>query len=172
MKQDIPYMVRLLSHGMLSQQGDAGVTALARAVELDMPVATEFLLQNGVDVDATTDVARNTPLHIATRLSHIDCVKILLRHSADHMLKNNDKQVALDYAIANNDDGCCTLINGTSCNSASSPSHPLHFFIFFLGGVFFCKHDDCSIPPIMGDEATNLISVLSSRQQATFADLC
>lgn len=121
MKQDIPYMVRLLSHGMLSQQGDAGVTALARAVELDMPVAIEFLLQNGVDVDATTDVARNTPLHIATRLSHIDCVKILLRHSADHMLKNNDKQVALDYAIANNDDGCCTLINGTSCNSAPSP---------------------------------------------------
>jgi len=114
MKQDIPYMIRLLSHGMLAQQGDAGVTALARAVELDLPVATEFLLQNGVDVDATTDVARNTPLHIATRLSHVDCVKILLRHSADHMVKNDEKQVALDYAIANNDDACCSLINGTS----------------------------------------------------------
>jgi hypothetical protein len=114
MKQDIPYLVKLLSHGLLDQQGDAGVTALARAVELDLPCATEFLLQNGVDVDSTCDLRRNSPLHIATRLSHIDCVKILLRHSADHMQKNNDKQVALDYAIANDNDVCCSLINGTS----------------------------------------------------------
>ena len=139
MAQDLPYMLRLLSHGMLAQQGDAGVTALARAVELDLPVAAEFLLQNGVDVDATTDVARNTPLHIATRLSHVDCVKILLRHSADHMLKNDETQVPLDYAIANNDDACCSLINGTSSDLSTlvwerPPNHGKTKRVAFSGG--------------------------------------
>jgi ankyrin repeat protein len=40
------------------------------------PLQAEFLLQNGVPVDATTDAESNTALHIAVRLSHVDCVKV------------------------------------------------------------------------------------------------
>lgn len=38
----------------------------------------------------------NTPLHVASKLCNIDCIKVLLRHSADHMLKNTAMQTPIE----------------------------------------------------------------------------
>ena len=54
-----------------------GSNALMTAVRCSAPLSIEFLLQNGVNVNATTDPDRNTPLHVAAQLCHIDCIKVM-----------------------------------------------------------------------------------------------
>lgn len=117
--QDVEALLGLVASGRLTPATVAGTNALLTAVENDAPHAADFLLLNGADVNHTTAVDGSTPLHVASAAGHAMCVRVLLRHSADHTIENGAGQLAADVAA---DPDHTATIGGQSHSAASGGS--------------------------------------------------
>merc|ERR1719462_666873 len=62
-------------------------------------MACEFLILNSVRIDAV-DAQGNSALHMAAKQGNTGQVCLLLKHHADHHLKNHEGQEPLDIAVA------------------------------------------------------------------------
>jgi ankyrin repeat protein len=78
-------------------------TALHCAVIKNQPQELIRLLndENQVSFINTKDFRGNTPLHYASKLGHRDLISILLDHSADVIIHNDNFQNPLDLATPN-----------------------------------------------------------------------
>ena len=115
--------------------GDNGWTALHYACDRGNEVMARWLLsQNGVDVNATTDL-RQTALHLAcySRYSHV--ASILVKFGAEMNVKDGGGSAPLHIAVTNNDENLVTTLLRLGANP-NFPDllqrTPLH--IAFLGG--------------------------------------
>jgi len=72
-------------------------------------MSAEFLLLNGAKINAV-DQSGNTSLHLAAAQGSTSQVCLLLKHRADHHIKNSDGHTALDIAVQNSDADIVTLL--------------------------------------------------------------
>ena len=82
----------------------AGTNALLTAVSNNAPHAADFLLLNCAHVNRTTAADGSTPLHVASAAGHEMCVRVLLRHSADHTIENGAGKLPADVAADDSSD--------------------------------------------------------------------
>ena len=62
--------------------------------------AAQTLIELGADVNAQTDIERDTPLHIASRVGNAKVIMALLEGGADRDLKNQEGQTSEDVAVS------------------------------------------------------------------------
>ncbi|OOQ60659.1 ankyrin repeat domain-containing protein [Mucilaginibacter pedocola] len=87
---DAEAAVLFKQHGADIDDSSIGVTPLLSAVGWKRFVVTEWLLQNGANVNAA-DSKGNTSLHIAVKQKYpLEFIKLLLQHGADSSLQNNE----------------------------------------------------------------------------------
>ena len=72
---------------------------LGRAAEAGQLRVTEFLLDNGADVNAPNDTAGQTPLLVAAHAGRKAMVELLLKRGANVNAANNQGQTALHQAV-------------------------------------------------------------------------
>lgn len=72
-------------------------TALHWAAKRNFPEIIKILLEHGAYIDCK-DGGRRTPLFIASRLGHADCVEALLANGANPMIQTHIGTSALDVA--------------------------------------------------------------------------
>jgi len=72
-------------------------------------MACEYLLLNGAKINLT-DGSGNTALHLAVQQRRTAQVCLLLKHRADHKLRNLEQKTALDIALENCDADTVTLL--------------------------------------------------------------
>lgn len=72
-------------------------TALHYAAEQGFPKVIQAILGRKVVIDEL-DREKNTPLHLATRKGHKECVQILLNHGADVLAEDMGGKLPLDIA--------------------------------------------------------------------------
>ncbi|EJW85606.1 GTP-ase activating protein for Arf containing protein [Wuchereria bancrofti] len=91
-------LCRLIAEGFDVNTSLNDTTALHIAIEHDQSVAVEFLLLNGVKVNAL-DSSLNTALHIAASKACTLIVCQLMKRGADQRLRNRLNETPLDLAI-------------------------------------------------------------------------
>ena len=117
----------LIEHGAkLDLQDDRGCTALHYALNYH-PGSLEVisrLIENGVDVNACTNINRCTPLMIASRYGQLDAMNTLIKHGANVNHRDKDGKTALHYALSGSDVSCeilsCLIENGADPNAFSN----------------------------------------------------
>ena len=72
-------------------------------------MSAEFLLLNGAKINAV-DMKGNTSLHLAAEHGSTGQVCLLLKHRADHHVRNLQGLTALDIAVQNSDADIVTLL--------------------------------------------------------------
>jgi ankyrin repeat protein/L-ascorbate metabolism protein UlaG (beta-lactamase superfamily) len=77
----------LADKGLLKTRTERGQTPLHLAAGAGNQQITQFLIDQGADIDALDDQG-NTPLHTATALKQIDCAEYLLAKGADVTIRN------------------------------------------------------------------------------------
>ncbi|XP_063953645.1 arf-GAP with SH3 domain, ANK repeat and PH domain-containing protein 1-like isoform X5 [Lytechinus pictus] len=100
-------------------------TALHLAVEQQDDVnlhIVDFIIQNTTVIDQQmTD--GNTPLHLAAKYDKVECVKLLLRGSANIEILNKTKESALDIAINNGNTQCEDLLRAAKSGKVTQCEH-------------------------------------------------
>lgn len=100
-------------------------TALHLAVEQQDDVnlhIVDFIIQNTSVVDQQmTD--GNTPLHLAAKYNKVECVKLLLRSSANIEILNKAKETALDIASKCNFTQCEDLLQSARSGKVTQCEH-------------------------------------------------
>ena len=76
-----------------------GVSVLDEAIESKNLEIVKFLVESGIDVNATKRGSGFTPLMVATTLGNSELVEFLLQNGAKREVKDNNNLTALDYAI-------------------------------------------------------------------------
>ena len=71
---------------------------------------TQYLLENGADINAQSDISHYSALIFATVKNHVDCVEILLQHGANQTLRSLTGRSALNYALEKKFSGCIILL--------------------------------------------------------------
>ena len=99
----------LIKNGAKPYVGDK--PAMHAAALANEPVMVEFLLKEGVDVNAR-DPRKQTALHIAASY-RVDLVKLLLDAHCDPDIQDNDGSTALHYAAYNGSVGTVKLLLDT-----------------------------------------------------------
>ena len=95
-------MMYFLSHLSYSQHQD-DKTALFHAAERNKPSVIEAILESpeGKELLSVNDQYDNLPIHVASRMGNVDCVRLLLDAGADIDNKNEDEQTPLHLAAMN-----------------------------------------------------------------------
>ena len=125
---EIAHFVRMVSLDMYfcsRYANEEGRAAIHQSILSGSVMACEFLILNSVRIDAV-DAQGNSALHMAAKqgntgqviarysllfISSIPLqVCLLLKHHADHHLKNHEGQEPLDIAVANSDADIVTLL--------------------------------------------------------------
>ncbi|KAK6104405.1 putative GTPase activating protein for Arf family protein [Brugia pahangi] len=102
-------LCRLIAEGFDVNTSLNDTTALHIAIEHDQSIAVEFLLLNGVKVNAL-DSSLNTALHIAASKACTLIVCQLMKRGADQRLRNRLNETPLDLAIEGKHADIVTLL--------------------------------------------------------------
>jgi len=94
---------------------EEGRAAIHQSILSGSVMACEFLILNSVRIDAV-DAQGNSALHMAAKQGNTGQVCLLLKHHADHHLKNHEGQEPLDIAVANSDADIVTLLRLAALN--------------------------------------------------------
>merc|ERR1712083_424836 len=78
-------------------------------------MACEFLLLNGAKINAV-DGSGNSPLHLAANQGRTAQVCLLLKHKANHHVRNVEGKTALDIAVQKADADVVTLLRLAALN--------------------------------------------------------
>jgi len=92
-----------------------GKAAIHQSILSGSVMACEFLILNSVRIDAV-DAHGNSALHMAAKQGNTGQVCLLLKHHADHHLKNLEGQEPLDIAVAAADADIVTLLRLAALN--------------------------------------------------------
>nr|XP_018916307.1 PREDICTED: arf-GAP with coiled-coil, ANK repeat and PH domain-containing protein 1 [Bemisia tabaci] len=92
------YALALGANKFWCNKDDKGRTHLHQAVLSGSVMACEYLLLNGVKINAQDDDGK-TPLHLATLRGHTAQVCLLLKHRADQHIEDNDGDLPLAIAV-------------------------------------------------------------------------
>ena len=124
-KGNVNNVACLIRHGAdIDLQDEYGKTALHYAVENyhGSCEVLSCLLENGADVNKGAN-NNCTPLMIASKMSNVNNVALLIRHGADIDLQNKNGRTALHYAVENYCGSCevlsCLLENGADVNKGT-----------------------------------------------------
>lgn len=90
-------------------------TPLHQAILSGSVMSAEFLLLNGAKINAV-DHRGDSPLHLSAENGSTAQVCLLLKHHADHHIKNKEEKTALDIAIQNSDADIVTLLRLAALN--------------------------------------------------------
>jgi len=94
---------------------EEGRAAIHQSILSGSVMACEFMILNSVRIDAV-DAQGNSALHMAAKQGNTGQVCLLLKHHADHHLKNHEGQEPLDIAVANSDADIVTLLRLAALN--------------------------------------------------------
>jgi Arf-GAP/coiled-coil/ANK repeat/PH domain-containing protein len=94
----------------------SGSTVIHQSILSGSVMACELLLLNGAKINAVDSADGNTPLHLAAAQGNTGQVCLLLKHRANHHLRNHAGQQALDIAVANSDADIVTLLRLAALN--------------------------------------------------------
>ncbi|XP_065677448.1 uncharacterized protein LOC101237623 isoform X1 [Hydra vulgaris] len=109
-----------------------GCTPLHLASRFNRLKVVEYLLENGSQINKTTEEENNTPLLLAAKYNMTDIAKFLCEHGADVRIKNIHGSTALHLAASKgNIEICYALIqHGSDINATDSRNcTPLHMAI-------------------------------------------
>ncbi|XP_065650594.1 uncharacterized protein LOC101237623 isoform X2 [Hydra vulgaris] len=109
-----------------------GCTPLHLASRFNRLKVVEYLLENGSQINKTTEVENNTPLLLATKYNMTDTAKYLCEHGADVKIKNIHGSTALHLAASKGNEEICNALiqNGSDINAIDSRNcTPLHMAI-------------------------------------------
>lgn len=122
-----------------------GMSAIHAAAAKGQTKAVQWLLQNGLSIDARTMVG-DTPLMLAVMGGHRETVEHVLEHGADVNLVNSDKESALHKAVA---EGAVRIVSMLVASGASVA----------------CRNRDGLTPVQLADEkgSTQVIDILAAR---------
>lgn len=81
----------------IKRNGSSSILLLTRAIEKNHYNIAEYLIQQGVNVNATNDY-NNTALHAAVQCRRAECIELLLKSGADATIKNY-KNVSVENEI-------------------------------------------------------------------------
>jgi len=112
---NLPVMSQALALGAHRDWRSHRSTVIHQSILSGSVMACEFLLLNGARIDAQ-DSDGNTPLHLAAGQGSTGQVCLLLKHKADHHMRNNLGKKALDIAVANSDADIVTLLRLADLN--------------------------------------------------------
>ena len=82
------------------------------------------LLQGGADVNSAVDGDDAwTPLHVASKLGHLDCARLLLELGAKLEARDNDGWTPLHYACMNEKLDCAQLLLEKGASAAAESTN-------------------------------------------------
>ncbi len=112
---NLPVMSQALALGADRDFEDVSSRVIHQSILSGSVMACELLLLNGAKIDAL-DSNGDTPLHLAASAGNTSQVCLLLKHRANHHMKNKQGQQALDIAVANSDADIVTLLRLAALN--------------------------------------------------------
>ncbi|XP_012565640.2 transient receptor potential cation channel subfamily A member 1 isoform X1 [Hydra vulgaris] len=109
-----------------------GCTPLHLASRFNRLKVVKYLLENGSQINKTTEVENNTPLLLAAKYNMTDTAKYLCEHGADVNIKNIHGSTALHLGASKGNEEICNVliqhgsdINALDCRNCT----PLHMAI-------------------------------------------
>ncbi|XP_029113279.1 arf-GAP with coiled-coil, ANK repeat and PH domain-containing protein 1 isoform X1 [Scleropages formosus] len=116
--QNFPVMADALAHGAdvnWVNAAEDSSTPLIQAVSANSLAASEFLLQNGANVNQADSNGRG-PLHHATILGHTGLVCLFLKRGADYNARDKDQKDPITIAVENANADIVTLLRIAKMN--------------------------------------------------------
>jgi len=113
----------------IDERTSNGMTATQLAVNNENLEILKILIDNGVDVNASSTRLKIAPLHIAARRGHVEMVNLLLASGADVNQPDHEGASALHFAVrsGNNEIAELLIINGAEVNARDNEEYtPLH----------------------------------------------
>jgi len=115
---NVPLMCQAIALGAdrdWINEGDNFSTPIHQSILSGSVMACEFLLLNGAKINAI-DGSGNSPLHLAANQGRTAQVCLLLKHKANHHVRNVEGKTALDIAVQKADADVVTLLRLAALN--------------------------------------------------------
>jgi len=115
---NVPLMCQAIALGAdrdWISDGDNFSTPIHQSILSGSVMACEFLLLNGAKINAI-DGQGNSPLHLAANQGRTAQVCLLLKHKANHHIRNIEGRTALDIAVQKADADVVTLLRLAALN--------------------------------------------------------
>lgn len=150
----------------------------------NVPTSCENAIKCGADVNASHYIIKWTPIHIASKHGHLQCVNILLAHGADVNVQDVDGVTPLMMAVQeNHPDVCDRLIqNGVDVNiarrngktalhdAAALSSDKIYDMLIAAGADDMLKAADGKTPKDIHKKQSPQSSSMHSSQDTKYSD--